>query len=74
MSALGQKETFAVQKAMSAFPPKADIASAFMRLSQARDGRGSERVLSNKGRPAGADARAGVRASRWASSSAQRFD
>jgi hypothetical protein len=26
MSALGQKQTFAVQKAMSALPPKADIA------------------------------------------------
>jgi hypothetical protein len=25
MSALGQKQTFAVQKAMSALPPKADI-------------------------------------------------
>jgi len=28
MSALGQKQTFAVQKAMSALPPKADICSA----------------------------------------------
>jgi hypothetical protein len=26
MSALGQKQTFAVQKGMSALPPKADIA------------------------------------------------
>jgi hypothetical protein len=26
MSALGQKQTFAVEKAMSALPPKADIA------------------------------------------------
>jgi hypothetical protein len=30
MSALGQKQTFAVQKAVSALPPKADIASTFM--------------------------------------------
>jgi hypothetical protein len=28
MSALGQKQTFAPQKAMSALPPKADICSA----------------------------------------------
>jgi hypothetical protein len=28
MSALGQKQTFALQKAMSALPPKADICSA----------------------------------------------
>jgi hypothetical protein len=28
MSALGQKRTFAVQKGMSALPPKADICSA----------------------------------------------
>jgi hypothetical protein len=28
MSALGQKQTFAVQKGMSALPPKADIRSA----------------------------------------------
>ena len=28
MSALGQKQTFAVQKDMSALPPKADICSA----------------------------------------------
>jgi hypothetical protein len=28
MSALGQKQTFAVQKGMSALPPKADIGSA----------------------------------------------
>ena len=28
MSALGQKETFAVQNAMSALPPKADMCSA----------------------------------------------
>jgi hypothetical protein len=28
MSALGQKQTFAVQKGMSALPPKADICSA----------------------------------------------
>ena len=28
MSALGHKRTFAVQKAMSALPPKADICSA----------------------------------------------
>jgi hypothetical protein len=29
MSALGQKQTFAVQKAMSALTPKADIAGKF---------------------------------------------
>ena len=28
MSALGQKQTFAVQNGMSALPPKADIGSA----------------------------------------------
>jgi len=28
MSALGQKQTYAVQKVMSALPPKADICSA----------------------------------------------
>jgi hypothetical protein len=28
MSALGQKQTFAVQKGMSALPPKADMCSA----------------------------------------------
>ena len=28
MSALGQKQTFAVQKGMSALPPKADIADS----------------------------------------------
>ena len=28
MSALGQKQTFAAQKRMSALPPKADICSA----------------------------------------------
>ena len=28
MSALGQKQTFAVQKRMSALPPKADMCSA----------------------------------------------
>ena len=28
MSALGQKQTFAVQKVMSALPPKADMCSA----------------------------------------------
>ena len=28
MSALGQKQTFAVQSAMSALPPKADMCSA----------------------------------------------
>ena len=28
MSALGQKQTFAAQKSMSALPPKADICSA----------------------------------------------
>ena len=28
MSALGQKQTFAPQKAMSALPPKADMCSA----------------------------------------------
>ena len=28
MSALGQKQTFAVQKAMSALPPKADMCGA----------------------------------------------
>ncbi len=28
MSALGQKQTFAVQKSMSALPPKADMCSA----------------------------------------------
>ena len=31
MSALGQKQTFAVQKAMSALPPKADMCSATSR-------------------------------------------
>ena len=30
MSALGQKRTFASQKVVSALPPKADIARAFM--------------------------------------------
>ena len=30
MSALGQKRTFAVQKGMSALPPKADMCSAFI--------------------------------------------
>jgi hypothetical protein len=30
MSALGHKRTYAVQKAMSALPPKADIASYFL--------------------------------------------
>jgi len=35
MSALGQKQTFAVQNGMSALPPKADICSA---LAQVRFG------------------------------------
>jgi hypothetical protein len=32
MSALGQKQTFAVQKGMSALPPKATL-NAFIRMS-----------------------------------------
>jgi len=30
MSALGQKQTYALQQAMSALPPKADMCSAFI--------------------------------------------
>jgi hypothetical protein len=32
MSALGQKQTFAVQKGMSALPPKADIRRRFFNV------------------------------------------
>ena len=32
MSALGQKQTFAVQYVMSALPPKADICSALVHV------------------------------------------
>jgi len=33
MSALGHKQTYAVQEAMPALPPKADITALFDRLS-----------------------------------------
>ena len=32
MSALGQKQTFAVQKVMSALPPKADMCGALVNV------------------------------------------
>ena len=46
MSALGQKQTYAVQKAMSALPPKADMCSAqgHVRLVPKADIRTSRRL------------------------------
>jgi hypothetical protein len=53
MSALGQKRTFAVQKVMSALPPKADMcgANTDVRFGPKADIRSAKRHVRHKGRP-----------------------